>query len=117
MKRDSQVQSGTTSFLGYDFAEQLELTVFMCLWVFLDLATAFKRLIREKLSIEAVLKASTPIEDLSDVEALEAHLKNMSYKSEVRVMLGKPSTCSARYLLMLTPVLFSTRCPCKKLNA
>jgi hypothetical protein len=50
----------------------------------LDLATAFKKLVREKVAIEAVLKASTPLEDMSDVEALEAHLRNMAYKSEVR---------------------------------
>lgn len=50
----------------------------------IDLATAFKKLIREKVAIEAVLKASTPLEDLSDVEALEAHLRNMAYKSDVR---------------------------------
>ena len=83
----------------------------------LDLATAFKRLIREKLSIEAVLKASTPIEDLTDVEALEAHLKNMSYKSEVSVRLEKSSTSSARGLLVLKLALFSTRCQCKKSSA
>ncbi|KAG0363003.1 hypothetical protein BG005_003229 [Podila minutissima] len=50
---------------------------------FPDLATAFKRLVREKVAIEAVLKASTPLEDMSDVEALEAHLRNMAYKSDV----------------------------------
>ncbi|KAG0100283.1 hypothetical protein BGZ93_002855 [Podila epicladia] len=50
---------------------------------FPDLATAFKKLVREKVAIEAVLKASTPLEDLSDVEALEAHLRNMAYKSDV----------------------------------
>ncbi|KAI1314767.1 hypothetical protein EDD11_001736 [Mortierella claussenii] len=50
---------------------------------FPDLATAFKKLVQEKVAIEAVLKASTPLEDLSDVEALESHLRNMAYKSEV----------------------------------
>ncbi|KAG0336773.1 hypothetical protein BG000_006193 [Podila horticola] len=50
---------------------------------FPDLATAFKKLVREKVAIEAVLKASTPLEDMGDVEALEAHLRNMAYKSEV----------------------------------
>lgn len=38
---------------------------------------------QEKVAIEAVLKASTPLEDLSDVEALDSHLRNMAYKSEI----------------------------------
>jgi len=33
--------------------------------------------------IETVLKASTPLEDLGDVEALDSHLRNMAYKSEI----------------------------------
>ena len=48
-----------------------------------DLASAFKRLVQEKVAVEAVLRASTPLEDLSDVEALDSHLRNMAYKSEV----------------------------------
>jgi hypothetical protein len=39
--------------------------------------------VQEKVAIEAVLKASTPLEDLSDVEALDSHLRNMAYKSEI----------------------------------
>ncbi|KAF9427561.1 hypothetical protein BGZ94_004649 [Podila epigama] len=50
---------------------------------FPDLANAFKRIVQEKIAVEAILKASTPIEDLSDIEALEAHLQNMSSKSEM----------------------------------
>lgn len=38
---------------------------------------------QEKVAIETVLKASTPLEDLSDVEALDSHLRNMAYKSEI----------------------------------
>lgn len=38
---------------------------------------------QEKVAIESVLKASTPLEDLSDVEALDSHLRNMAYKSEI----------------------------------
>ncbi|KAG0264064.1 hypothetical protein BGZ95_003655, partial [Linnemannia exigua] len=41
------------------------------------------KLVQEKVAIEAVLKASTPLEDLSDVEALDSHLRNMAYKSEI----------------------------------
>ncbi|KAG0347140.1 hypothetical protein BG004_008419 [Podila humilis] len=48
-----------------------------------DLANAFKRIVQEKVAIETILRSSTPIEDLSDVEALEAHLQNMSTKSEM----------------------------------
>ncbi|KAF9907087.1 hypothetical protein EC991_011305 [Linnemannia zychae] len=50
---------------------------------FPDLATAFKNLVQEKVAIETVLKTSTPLEDLSDVEALDSHLRNMAYKSEI----------------------------------
>ncbi|KAG0324163.1 hypothetical protein BG000_002312 [Podila horticola] len=49
----------------------------------LDLASAFKRIVQEKVAIETILKASTPLEDLGDVEALEAHLQNMSSKTEM----------------------------------
>lgn len=52
--------------------------------LFIDLASAFKRIVQEKVAIETILKASTPLEDLGDVEALEAHLQNMSSKTEVR---------------------------------
>lgn len=48
-----------------------------------DLAGAFKKIVQEKIAAEAVLKASTPLEDLGDVDALEAHLQNMSTKNEV----------------------------------
>ncbi|KAF9337283.1 hypothetical protein BG006_005494 [Podila minutissima] len=48
-----------------------------------DLASAFKRIVQEKVAIETILKASTPLEDLGDVEALEAHLQNMSSKTEM----------------------------------
>ncbi|KAG0095468.1 hypothetical protein BGZ93_005850 [Podila epicladia] len=50
---------------------------------FPDLASAFKRIVQEKVAIETILKASTPLEDLGDVEALEAHLQNMSSKTEM----------------------------------
>lgn len=49
----------------------------------LDLADAFKKIVQEKIAAEAILKASTPLEDLGDVDALEAHLQNMSSKNEV----------------------------------
>jgi hypothetical protein len=49
----------------------------------IDLATAFKNLVHEKVAIETVLKTSTPLEDLADVEALDSHLRNMAYKSEI----------------------------------
>ncbi|KAF9384085.1 hypothetical protein CPC16_008609 [Podila verticillata] len=48
-----------------------------------DLASAFKRIVQEKVAIESILKASTPLDDLDDVEALEAHLQNMSSKTEM----------------------------------
>ncbi|KAG0065576.1 hypothetical protein BGZ89_008201 [Linnemannia elongata] len=48
-----------------------------------DLAGAFKKIVQEKIAAEAVLKASTPLEDLGDVDALEAHLQNMSTKNEM----------------------------------
>ncbi|KAG0352458.1 hypothetical protein BG005_008126 [Podila minutissima] len=48
-----------------------------------NLASAFKRIVQEKVAIETILKASTPLEDLGDVEALEAHLQNMSSKTEM----------------------------------
>ncbi|KAF8944434.1 hypothetical protein BGZ47_004238 [Haplosporangium gracile] len=48
-----------------------------------DLAGAFKKIVQEKFAAEAVLKASTPLEDLGDVDALEAHLQNMSTKNEM----------------------------------
>ncbi|KAG0278096.1 hypothetical protein BGZ95_004729 [Linnemannia exigua] len=50
---------------------------------FPDLADAFKQIVREKIAAEAVLKASTPLEDLGDVDALEAHLQNMTSKNEM----------------------------------
>ncbi|KAG0036875.1 hypothetical protein BGZ82_003498 [Podila clonocystis] len=48
-----------------------------------NLASAFKRIVQEKVAIETILKASTPLDDLGDVEALEAHLQNMSSKTEM----------------------------------
>lgn len=48
-----------------------------------DLARAFEKLVHEKMAAERVLKATTALEDMADVEALEAHLQNMSSKSEV----------------------------------
>ncbi|KAF9542858.1 hypothetical protein EC957_001513 [Mortierella hygrophila] len=48
-----------------------------------DLAGAFKKIVQEKIAAEAVLGASTPLEDLGDVDALEAHLQNMSTKNEM----------------------------------
>ncbi|KAF9979412.1 hypothetical protein BGZ75_009724 [Mortierella antarctica] len=48
-----------------------------------DLASAFKRIVQEKLAAEAVLRAATPLEDLGDVEALEAHLQNLAHKSQM----------------------------------
>ncbi|KAF9950282.1 hypothetical protein BGZ72_008041 [Mortierella alpina] len=50
---------------------------------FPDLASAFKRIVQEKLAAEAVLRAATPLEDLGDVEALEAHLQNLAHKSQM----------------------------------
>ncbi|KAG0311946.1 hypothetical protein BGZ97_011547 [Linnemannia gamsii] len=50
---------------------------------FPDLADAFKKIVQEKVAAEAILKASTPLEDLGDVDALEAHLQNMSSKNEM----------------------------------
>ncbi|GJJ75302.1 hypothetical protein EMPS_07660 [Entomortierella parvispora] len=50
---------------------------------FPDLARAFKKLVHEKMAAERVLKATTALEDMADVEALEAHLQNMSTKSEM----------------------------------
>ncbi|KAG0200380.1 hypothetical protein BGX33_011046 [Mortierella sp. NVP41] len=50
---------------------------------FPDLAGAFKKIVQEKVAAEAVLKASTPLEDLGDVDALEAHLQNMASKNEM----------------------------------
>ncbi|KAG9071715.1 hypothetical protein KI688_005930 [Linnemannia hyalina] len=50
---------------------------------FPDLAGAFKKIVQEKIAAEAVLRASTPLEDLGDVDALEAHLQNMSTKNEM----------------------------------
>ncbi|KAF9170485.1 hypothetical protein BGX21_004632 [Mortierella sp. AD011] len=47
------------------------------------LAKAFKKIVQEKLAAEAVLKATTALEDLGDVEALEAHMQNMAHKSEM----------------------------------
>ncbi|KAG0208798.1 hypothetical protein BGX28_000341 [Mortierella sp. GBA30] len=47
------------------------------------LAGAFKRIVQEKLAAEKVLKAATPLEDLGDVEALEAHLQNITHKSQM----------------------------------
>ncbi|KAF9282423.1 hypothetical protein BGZ68_005983 [Mortierella alpina] len=48
-----------------------------------DLASAFKRIVQQKLAAEAVLRAATPLEDLEDVEALEAHLQNLAHKSQM----------------------------------
>ncbi|KAF9569555.1 hypothetical protein EC968_002562 [Mortierella alpina] len=48
-----------------------------------DLASAFKRIVQEKLAAEAVLRAATPLEDLGDVEALEAHLQNLAHKGQM----------------------------------
>lgn len=56
---------------------------FFLIFPLLDLATAFKRLVQEKVTVEAVLKATTPLEDLSDIEALDSHLRNMNSKSEL----------------------------------
>ncbi|KAF9127098.1 hypothetical protein BGW39_006106 [Mortierella sp. 14UC] len=50
---------------------------------FPDLAGAFKKIVQEKLAAEAILKASTPLEDLGDADALEAHLQNMATKNEM----------------------------------
>ncbi|KAF9899874.1 hypothetical protein EC991_008218 [Linnemannia zychae] len=50
---------------------------------FLDLAGAFKKIVQEKLTAEAILKASTPLDDLGDADALEAHLQNMAIKNEI----------------------------------
>ncbi|KAG0252417.1 hypothetical protein BG011_006991 [Mortierella polycephala] len=48
-----------------------------------DLAGAFKKIVQEKMAAEAVLKATTALEDLGDVEALEAHLQNLTHKSQM----------------------------------
>ncbi|KAF9357673.1 hypothetical protein BGX26_003303 [Mortierella sp. AD094] len=50
---------------------------------FPDLAKAFRKIVQEKMAAEAVLKATTALEDLGDVEALEAHMQNMAHKSEI----------------------------------
>ncbi|KAF9938157.1 hypothetical protein BGZ65_000307 [Modicella reniformis] len=63
---------------------------------FPDLATMFKRLVQEKVAVEAVLKASTPLEDLSDVEALDSHLQNMTQKSEISMQEIKRLTDELR---------------------
>ncbi|KAF9111866.1 hypothetical protein BGX27_004339 [Mortierella sp. AM989] len=49
----------------------------------LHLARAFKKIVQEKMAAEAVLKATTALEDLGDVEALEAHMQNMAHKSDM----------------------------------
>ncbi|KAI7821228.1 hypothetical protein BC939DRAFT_210321 [Gamsiella multidivaricata] len=50
---------------------------------FSDLAGAFKKIVQEKIAAEAVLKATTALEDLGDIEALQAHMQNMARKSEM----------------------------------
>ncbi|KAG0309307.1 hypothetical protein BGZ98_003675 [Dissophora globulifera] len=50
---------------------------------FPDLARAFKKIVQEKVAAEAVLKATTTLDDLGDVEALEAHMQNVTHKSEM----------------------------------
>ncbi|KAF9190421.1 hypothetical protein BGZ50_000229 [Haplosporangium sp. Z 11] len=50
---------------------------------FPDLAAAFKKIVQEKMAAEAVLKAATALEDLGDVEALEAHLQNLTHKNQM----------------------------------
>jgi len=39
--------------------------------------------VQEKIAAEAVLKATTPLEDLGDIEALKEHIQNMTHKNEV----------------------------------
>ncbi|KAF9362661.1 hypothetical protein BGX34_005726 [Mortierella sp. NVP85] len=51
--------------------------------ILLDLADAFKKIVQEKIAAEAVLKATTPLEDLGDIEALKEHLQNMTHKNEM----------------------------------
>ncbi|KAI1302694.1 hypothetical protein EDD11_005570 [Mortierella claussenii] len=55
---------------------------------FPDLAEAFRTIVQEKVAAEAVLKATTrsAVEDLGDLEALEAHMQNMAHKNEMSMV-------------------------------
>ena len=51
----------------------------------LDVSTSFKRLQAEKVAADRVLRELTPVESVSEVEALREHFQNMNMKTEVRL--------------------------------
>ncbi|CAI2190613.1 2772_t:CDS:10, partial [Funneliformis geosporum] len=50
---------------------------------FPELVRLYKKLLNEKKTVEAVLRENTLLEGLSDVEALDAHLKNLNIKNNM----------------------------------
>lgn len=50
---------------------------------FPELARAYKKIQAEKKAVEAVLQKSTPIESISDVDAFEGHLNNLTVRAEM----------------------------------
>ncbi|CAG8729251.1 12202_t:CDS:2, partial [Funneliformis caledonium] len=48
---------------------------------FPEIVKSYKKLLTEQKTVEAVLKENTHLEGLSDVEAFEAHLKNLNIKN------------------------------------
>lgn len=51
----------------------------------LDVSTSFKRLQAEKAAADAILRELTPLETISDSQALRDFVQNVVLKSEVRL--------------------------------
>ncbi|RHZ64552.1 hypothetical protein Glove_322g15 [Diversispora epigaea] len=52
---------------------------------FPELANSYKKLLNEKKAIELVLRKNSHLEGITDVEAFEAHLRNLNMKDEMRL--------------------------------
>lgn len=51
-----------------------------------ELANSYKKLLNEKKAIELVLRKNSHLESFADVEAFEAHLRNLNMKDEVNIL-------------------------------
>jgi glutaredoxin 2 len=58
----------------------------LCLIRALDVSTSFKRLQAEKAAADAILRELTPLETISDSQALRDFVQNVLLKSEVRIL-------------------------------
>lgn len=68
---------------------------------FADVSSSFKRIQAEKVAADAILRDITPLESISDSDALRAYIKNLAFKAEVaqdeiRRLTGKLQTQEER---------------------